>query len=94
LCTRMAIINKGEILLEAEPMSAIKNLQGKIWRQMIEKNALSEAEKNYTVISTKLFSGKTVVHVFSHSKPGDGFELVEPDLEDVYFSAMGGHLKK
>jgi ABC-2 type transport system ATP-binding protein len=92
LCTRMAIINKGEILLEAEPMNAMKNLQGKIWRQMIDKSALAETEKNHSVISTKLFAGRTVVQVFSNDHPGNGFESVEADLEDVYFCTMAGHL--
>lgn len=93
LCTRMAIINRGEILLEAQPVAAMKNLKGKIWRQMIEKHEFADIEKNHSVVSTKLFAGKTVVHVFNHEKPGDGFEPVEPDLEDVYFSAMTGNLK-
>lgn len=92
LCTNMAIINKGEILLETQPLSAIKALHGKIWRVMIEKSELPEIEKNYQVISTKLFSGKTVVHVYSEIHPGGGFEMVEPDLEDVYFSTMTGHM--
>ncbi|CAN5179992.1 hypothetical protein BH23BAC1_BH23BAC1_48720 [soil metagenome] len=92
LCTNMAIINKGEILLQAQPLAAIKSLRGKIWRLMIEKNKLAEIEKNYRVISTKLFSGKTVVYVYSEIFPGAGFELVEPDLEDVYFSTMTGHM--
>jgi ABC-2 type transport system ATP-binding protein len=93
LCTRMAIINQGEILLEAEPAGAIKDLHGKIWKQMIEKSALEDVEKNHSVISTKLFAGKTVVRVFSREKPGDSFEAVEPDLEDVYFSTMAGHIR-
>jgi ABC-2 type transport system ATP-binding protein len=92
LCTRMAIVNKGEILLEAQPVAAAKGLQGKIWRKMIEKGELPQAEKDHAVISTKLFAGKTVVHVFSNDTPGDGFEEVQPCLEDVYFSAMSGHI--
>ena len=92
LCTRMAIIDRGEILLEAQPMGAIDDLKGKIWRQMIDKSALTETEKNHAVISTKLFSGRTVVHVFCNARPGNDFEPVEPDLEDVYFSTMAGHI--
>lgn len=92
LCTNMAIINKGEILLETQPLAAIQSLHGKIWRLMIDKSRLPEIEKNYQVISTKLFSGKTVVHVYSAINPGSGFDMVEPDLEDVYFSTMTGHM--
>ncbi len=90
LCTRMAIIRKGEILLEAEPMGAVKDLKGKIWRRMIEKNELHRMEQDHAVISTKLLAGKTVIHIYSEPDPGSGFHLVEADLEDVYFCTMAG----
>jgi ABC-type multidrug transport system ATPase subunit len=64
LCTKMAIIRKGQILLEAEPMAAVHELNGKIWRRMIDKSALASIEQQYAVISTKLQAGRTVVHVY------------------------------
>jgi ABC-2 type transport system ATP-binding protein len=88
LCTNMAIINKGEILLEAQPLQAVKALEGKIWRIVIEKNALKELQQNFQVISTKLLSGRTLVHVYCDGHPANGFEPVQPGLEDVYFSTM------
>ena len=88
LCTRMAIINKGEILLEAEPVRAIDDLRGRIWRRVIAKAELPAIEQTYAVISTKLLGGRTIVHVFSDGPPGAGFEATDPDLEDVYFCAM------
>lgn len=93
LCTRMAIIDKGTILLEGEPMQAVRELKGKIWRRLVDKMLLPQLEKDYQVISTKLLSGQTIVHVFSETAPGNEFELVEPDLEDVYFSTMAGYFK-
>ena len=92
LCTRMAIIDRGEILLEAEPLRAVSDLRGRIWRRVISKQELAAMERELTVISTKLLSGRTVVRVFSEAPPGPGFEPAEPDLEDVYFSTMAGHL--
>src|SRR5215207_8943996 len=65
LCTRMAIIDKGQILLEAEPLQAVAALQGRIWRRVIDKSALPALERAHAVISTKLLSGRTVVHVYS-----------------------------
>jgi ABC-type multidrug transport system ATPase subunit len=91
LCTRMAIINKGAILHEAEPLKAMDELDGRIWRRIVEKRALPELEREHKVISTKLLGGRTVVHVYSEEAPA-GFDRVPPDLEDVYFSAMAGHL--
>src|SRR5688572_31012997 len=40
LCTRMAIINRGQILLEGEPGKAVEALQGKIWRTLVTKSEL------------------------------------------------------
>lgn len=94
LCTRMAIIDRGQILMEAEPLKAIDGLKGQIWRKIIDKNALPEVDREHKVISTKLLSGRTVVHIYSPINPGSGFEVVEPDLEDVYFNTMAGHQPK
>ena len=88
----MAIIDKGEILLEAEPLRAIDELQGRIWRRVISTEALPELEREHAVISTKLYAGRTVAHVYCDSTPGPGFEPAKPDLEDVYFSAMAGRI--
>ncbi|HYN89104.1 MAG TPA: ABC transporter ATP-binding protein [Ardenticatenaceae bacterium] len=92
LCTWMAIIDQGEILLEADPLRAVDDLQGRIWRRVVSKEELPALEREHAVISTKLLAGRTVVHVFSDAVPGPGFEPVAPDLEDVYFSTMAGHI--
>lgn len=91
LCTRMAIINKGRILQEAEPLRAIDHLQGHIWRKVIDKKEYKALEQTHRIISTKLLAGRTVIHVYSEHDPGSGFESVTPDLEDVYFTAMTRH---
>ena len=88
LCTRMAIIDRGEILLEADPQRAIDELRGKIWRRVVPKNELAALEREHAVVSTKLHSGRTVVRVLSPAAPAPGFEPAEPDLEDVYFCTM------
>jgi ABC-type multidrug transport system ATPase subunit len=94
LCTRMAIIDRGEILLETEPLRAMESLRGRIWRAVIAKGALSELERTHSVISTKLLAGRTVARVHSQIAPGSGFEPVEPELQDVYFSAMNGRRRE
>jgi ABC-2 type transport system ATP-binding protein len=93
LCTRMAIINKGKILNEGEPAKAVASLKGLIWRRVVEKTKLPQVEVDYNIISTKLMAGKTVVHIYSNEHPGNDFEQVNPDLEDVYFATMGGYLR-
>jgi ABC-2 type transport system ATP-binding protein len=90
LCSRMAIIDRGQILLEAEPLAAVAALQGRIWRRVIARDELAAVEAEHAVISTRLLAGRTVVHVHGDTSPGAGFERVEADLEDVYFSTMAG----
>jgi ABC-type multidrug transport system ATPase subunit len=92
LCGRMAIIDRGEILLEAEPLAAIDGLRGRVWKRVVAKQELPEVERSHRVIATRLQAGRTLVHVHAESPPGPEFEPVEPDLEDVYFSVMAGHL--
>jgi ABC-2 type transport system ATP-binding protein len=92
LCTRMAIIDRGEILLEAEPMRAIADLHGRIWRRMVSKEDLPALEREQAVISTKLFAGKTIARIYGDQSPGGDFEVAESDLEDVYFATMAGHI--
>jgi len=91
LCTKMAIINKGQILLQAPTQEAIGALKGKIWFKLIDKNTLCVLEQEHQVISAKMLGGRTMVHVYSQETPGNGFALMEPDLEDVYFSIMTGN---
>ena len=92
LCTRFAIIDRGRILLESEPARAVADLRGRIWRRVVSKPELATLEREAAVISTRLLGGRTVVHVHGDGPPGAGFEPLEPDLEDVYFAAMAGHV--
>lgn len=88
LCSRMAIINRGEIRLEAEPLSAIEGLRGRIYQRAVDRAELPAYNAKHAVISTKLLAGRTVIRVLAEAPPGQGFDPVEPSLEDVYFAAM------
>jgi ABC-type multidrug transport system ATPase subunit len=88
LCTRMAIISEGSLLLEGEPRKVIEKTRGMIWRKEVVRRELSELAGHLQIISSRLQGGRTVVHVYSSDPPGGGFEQVEPDLKDVYFSTL------
>ena len=88
LCTRMAIIDKGEILLEAEPLRAVQRMEGLVWQRVAAKEELPSIERDYDVLSTKLLAGKTVVRVYSERQPSPAFDATRPELHDVYFNAM------
>jgi ABC-type multidrug transport system ATPase subunit len=87
LCKNMAIINQGEVLLNGQPLELIKNVEGKIWEKVIEKDELKTYQENFNIISSRLYLGKIIVHAHNDVNP-DSFEPVTPTLEDVYFSSI------
>jgi ABC-2 type transport system ATP-binding protein len=91
LCSNLAIIDRGEILLAGAPAHVIEDIRGRIWRRSVTREELPALEREHSVISTKLLAGQTIAHVYAEESPGSGFEPVEPDLKDVYFAVMAGH---
>ncbi len=85
LCNQMAIINLGEVLLQGHPDEVIQQLNGKVWRKLINKSDLTNMA-GIEIISSRLLRGMIEVTVVSDSLPDSGFVLAEPGLEDVYFS--------
>ena len=92
LCSRMAIISNGELLLEAVPSQAIDALKGKVWSKLAatddEREAISTA---FPIISTHLVGGQHEIRIYSETAPGDGFAPSDVDLEDVYFHNLAKH---
>jgi len=88
LCSNMAIMSEGQIISQGVPSELIKELKGKIWKRTIKKSDLLAFERAFNVISTHLHSGQIQLHVLSDNKPQSGFELINPGLEDVYFSTL------
>ena len=88
LCTDMAIINEGKLLLRSNPFDAMKELEGKIWQKRIEKTDLSAYREKYKIISEKMISGKPEIHVFNTNDLNSGFKPAIVDLEDVYFTKI------
>jgi ABC-2 type transport system ATP-binding protein len=88
LCPRMAVLAGGRIQLEGAPLDLIQSTRSRIWMKLIERSELDQYKQQYEVISTRLFSGRTVVHILSDNDPGNGFTQVEGGLEDVYFSTL------
>nr|WP_315486321.1 ABC transporter ATP-binding protein [uncultured Undibacterium sp.] len=85
LCPRMAMIAKGQVLVQGEPQAAIELLQNKVWRCSVSKEALPSYQEKFTVLTTRLVAGKPQINVYSETQPDDGFRQVEANLEDVYF---------
>jgi ABC-2 type transport system ATP-binding protein len=92
LCRTMAIIHQGRLLLTAEPATAVGSLEGRIWQKPLAKAEVEGHQARFPIISTRLFSGRTLVRACAPERPDPSFEPSPPELEDVYFSAIAGHL--
>ena len=88
LCPAMAIICDGRIIRQGAPAQLVQGLDGRIWRKTIAKADLAAYSAMHEVISTRLYAGRTVIHVLADSDPGDGFEPIPGGLEDLYFSTL------
>jgi ABC-type multidrug transport system ATPase subunit len=88
LCSRMAVLAGGRLLIEGKPSDLIERLNGRVWRKTIRKDTVALYRASHTVLSTRLFAGETRIHVLADERPEEGFERVSTDLEDVYFSVL------
>ena len=88
LCPTMAIISGGRIVKQGAPAELMAALKNRVWMKAIDKTALADHEARYNVIQSRLFAGRTVIHILSDSDPGNGFSPVVGGLEDVYFSTL------
>jgi ABC-type multidrug transport system ATPase subunit len=89
LCSRMAILAGGRLLLVGEPRQVVADLGGRVWQRAVPKAEVADWAGRLPVLSTRLFGGETLLHVYSE-EPLDGFAPVTPDLEDVYFLHLRG----
>jgi ABC-type multidrug transport system ATPase subunit len=88
LCPRMAVLADGRVQLEGAPQELVARTRGTIWMKVVDRAELAACRERYEVLSTRLFAGRTVVHVLSPDDPGDGFTAVDAGLEEVYFCTL------
>ncbi len=90
LCTDMAIMNQGSILLRESPQNATKGLEGKVWTTKVAE-ATEELNQKYNIISSSYNPDNTLnIKVYGEQKPEGNFVAAKPNLEDVYFFHLNG----
>lgn len=94
LCPRMAILSEGKIISQGNPKELVESIKGKVWSKIITKKEIEFYKNKFNIISTKLISGETQIRVLSNSKPELDFEMINPSLEDYYFSTLYNQKKK
>jgi ABC-type multidrug transport system ATPase subunit len=92
LCSDFAIICKGELLRHDNPDEAVNEVNNKIYSKSIAKSDIDQYKQEYEVISVQMKSGQLSLRVYSETDPGNGFIMVTPVLEDVYFHAISSKM--
>jgi ABC-type multidrug transport system ATPase subunit len=94
LCARVAIMGRGRILKVGEPLQMIREMNGKLWTQVVKREEVAEIRARHTALSTvlsgRLKAGSTEIRVLSDAQP-EGMQPAAPELEDVYFSTLIEH---
>jgi ABC-type multidrug transport system ATPase subunit len=89
LCNEMAILNGGKILNHTTPQNATKELEGKIWTKIINRDDLEQEEKIHEILSSSYNQDNTLnIKVYADEKPSEEFVATTPQLDDVYFIAL------
>src|SRR6185436_7900881 len=87
LCSLVSIMGRGRILKVGEPLQMIREMNGTLWTQVVNREEVAEIRGRHTVLSTRLKAGATEIRVLSDSQP-EGMQPAAPELEDVYFSTL------
>ena len=88
LCSDMAIIGNGEVVLTGKPDEVQEAMRGKLYEMPIKKNELVEYQEKFKVISQRFFAGKLMITVMADDMPSGGFDVKAPSLEDAYFKIL------
>jgi ABC-2 type transport system ATP-binding protein len=88
LCPRMAVIDRGEVIVQGEPLQLTRALQGRVWQKLIQRAALADHQARLQVLSARLTAGRTLIRMLSEQRPDAESEPAQPEVEDVYFAAI------
>lgn len=89
LCSRFAVIRRGEIVSATSTEAALKELDGRVWEATVPRDQVAGLEANGKVISKQMAGGNTRVRMLSKDgRPAEPFAAVAAQLEDFYFTAV------
>jgi ABC-2 type transport system ATP-binding protein len=92
LCSTMAVIHEGRVMATGSPAALVADLDGRIWKRAIPPAELAAYRERFQVLSTRRFSGQTLIRIYSNQQPDSISELAVPDMEDLYFATIRGFI--
>ena len=89
--TRIALVNKGQLLRESAPEDLLKEIENKVWEWTVASDELVRIKQNHIVSGTIRRSDGVQVRVVSESQPNANAQSISPNLEDAYLYFIGGN---
>ena len=87
--TRIALMNKGQLLRECAPEELLTELENKVWEWIVTSDELLALKQKHIVSGTIRRSDGVQVRVVSESQPDLNAHRVPPNLEDAYLYFIG-----
>jgi len=89
LCSHMAVIREGEILVSTTPTAAINDLDGSIWEATVPHEKIAALKTRCRVLSSQMVGGMVRLRVISkNGRPSEEFTPSTAVLEDYYFNLV------
>jgi ABC-2 type transport system ATP-binding protein len=89
LCSHLAIIRQGEILVSTTPAAAISDLEGSIWEASLPHEKVAALKTRCRVLSSQMVGGLVRLRVISkNGRPSEEFSPASAVLEDYYFNLV------
>jgi ABC-2 type transport system ATP-binding protein len=82
--TRIAVIRKGRLLVDAMPEELLQEVEGKVWEWTAPSKNLPLIKQRFAMGGTVRHRDGVQVRVISASPPDENARLTPPRLEDAY----------
>lgn len=89
----IVIMSSGSLVADTTPERLIKQVEGKVWRSVVDMSNLMNVQKDYLVSNMNPCSKGIRVRIIADECPLPGSELVLPTLEDAYLYTTGRKMK-
>lgn len=86
LCSALAVLDRGRVVLAGEPGALVGELRGRVWRR---DAGTARRTPGARVITRRREAGRPVERLLADVAPDARSEPVEPTLEDAYFLHVG-----
>lgn len=90
LCSKIGILDKGEIIYSGNKEKLIQNILNKLYEVTADDKLIELLKSEHIVTSIKYVEGNAIVHYVT-DKPIINSIQIHPSLEDAYVYSLGGY---